>query len=406
MRNVRIAYVLTFIKHSWFWLGIWVFYYLRFTDYAGLGLIESIVITILSISEIPTGAVADLLGKRKTLALSFLIEGIGSVIMAFAPNFNILLISLPFIAIGSALYSGTLEAMVYDSLKEVRQEKIYDKVISKISTIQLLTFALSTIVGGWLYLLWPGLPYLLVGIFYLIGVGVSLLVVEPTVDTEKFSWSNYVAQSKQGFAQLFSKSDRWTSLLLIGIAAVIYMVYQVVNDILGVEFGFSPWQWSMVTMVVFFVSALGSLMTPKLIRWVGKKYSYIIATCIVGLTLIISPWLTLMIGGLSVLIRFIFTTITNNIASVWINENTDSRYRATTLSTYNLLTNLPYAITAYFLGAIMQLWSGKWFAFALGVILLVILLPMLRRDRRRPSNQASNRITNPVTIAPINITPR
>jgi len=64
MRNITIAYTLSFLWKCWFWLGIWVFYYLRFTDYAGIGFLEAVMITTATIGEIPTGAIADILGKK------------------------------------------------------------------------------------------------------------------------------------------------------------------------------------------------------------------------------------------------------------------------------------------------------------------------------------------------------
>jgi MFS family permease len=82
--NITIAYVLTFAKNTWFWLGIWIFYYLRFTNYAGIGLIETVLIVTTTLTEIPTGAVADLLGKKKTLVIAFLLEAVGAYMMAFA----------------------------------------------------------------------------------------------------------------------------------------------------------------------------------------------------------------------------------------------------------------------------------------------------------------------------------
>jgi len=70
-RNVLLSYLLAFSKTTWFWLGIWIFYYLRFTDYAGIGLIETVLIVTVTLAEIPTGAIADLIGKKKTLILPF-----------------------------------------------------------------------------------------------------------------------------------------------------------------------------------------------------------------------------------------------------------------------------------------------------------------------------------------------
>lgn len=116
--NITIAYVLTFAKNTWFWLGIWIFYYLRFTNYAGIGLIETVLIVTTTLTEIPTGAVADLLGKKKTLVIAFLLEAAGAYMMAFAPNYNIVLWSVFVMCVGGAFYSGTLDALVFDSLKQ------------------------------------------------------------------------------------------------------------------------------------------------------------------------------------------------------------------------------------------------------------------------------------------------
>ena len=70
-RNISIAYILSFAKNTWFWLGIWIFYYLKFTNYAGIGVIETVLIITMTLTEIPTGAVTDLLGK-KNFNISFL----------------------------------------------------------------------------------------------------------------------------------------------------------------------------------------------------------------------------------------------------------------------------------------------------------------------------------------------
>lgn len=70
-RNIILAYILSYLRQSCFWLGIWVYYYLRFTNYAGIGLIESIMILTMTVGEIPTGAIADLLGKKELYRLHF-----------------------------------------------------------------------------------------------------------------------------------------------------------------------------------------------------------------------------------------------------------------------------------------------------------------------------------------------
>ena len=122
-RNIKLAYYLTFCWNSLFWLGIWLLYYLKFTDYQGIGLIETTWIIISIISEIPTGAIADIFGKKYTLTFAFLLQAIGQTIMGIALNYSYLIISVVIMTLGSALFSGSYEALVYDSLKQDHKEK-------------------------------------------------------------------------------------------------------------------------------------------------------------------------------------------------------------------------------------------------------------------------------------------
>ena len=68
-RNIKLLKFILPLNQAWFWLGIWILYYLRFTNYTGIGLIEAVVITTGFIFEIPTGALADLIGKKKTIII-------------------------------------------------------------------------------------------------------------------------------------------------------------------------------------------------------------------------------------------------------------------------------------------------------------------------------------------------
>ena len=177
-RNLILPYLLAFSKNTWFWLGIWIFYYLKFTNYAGIGLIETVMITTTSLAEIPTGAVADLFGKKNTLVLSFAFEALGAILMATATNFPLLAFSVFVMCIGGALYSGTLDALVYDTLKEHGQEGTYDRKISTINTISLIAPAICGLVGGFLYVVNPRLPFLANAVGYSIGLIAALFAVQ------------------------------------------------------------------------------------------------------------------------------------------------------------------------------------------------------------------------------------
>ncbi len=91
--NIKLLYWISFFNNLWFWLGTWVLYYLLFTDYTGIGMIEMAMIISIVVFEIPSGALADLLGKKKTLILGLGIIFLGDLAMGLAPNFVVLFLS-------------------------------------------------------------------------------------------------------------------------------------------------------------------------------------------------------------------------------------------------------------------------------------------------------------------------
>jgi MFS family permease len=388
-KNIVLAYILTFCKNSWFWLGIWVFYYLQFTNYAGIGIIETVLIVTMTLTEIPTGAVADLFGKRKTLFLSFLLQAVGALWMALTPNFSGLALSVFIMGVGGTLYSGTLEALVYDTLKQNKLESTYDRTISIISSIQLIAPAVCGVIGGFLYALSPSLPFFANAFFYFLGIVTTLFLVEPLIDTEKFSWTNYVNQTKQGIKQLTKTiSIRNQTILLLSIGLIGVILDEMLYSFLGVEFGLKAESIGIVWAVIFLISAIAVQTTPFIRQSLGDKKAVILTGGVISITLIVSPILGLMFGVVSILLSSAFLAILTNLTSIIINKNTESKYRATTLSTFNMIKNIPYVLSAYFIGSLSDTISAKNSAMVLGLILIFFLL--IQMIKVKPNKQLVN----------------
>ena len=86
--------------------------------------------TIHFIFEIPSGAFADVFGRKRTLTLSKLTSILSSFLMILSANFWTTAIAIGFNAISYNLESGTREALTYDSLKSVNCENNYNKFTS------------------------------------------------------------------------------------------------------------------------------------------------------------------------------------------------------------------------------------------------------------------------------------
>lgn len=375
MKNVSIAYVLSLLWRSWFWLGIWVFYYLRFTDYAGIGFLEAVMITTASLGEIPTGAIADVVGKKKAVILAFLLGAAGNVLMAFAPSYGVLIMAIMAMTIGGAFYSGSLEALVYDSLLEEKKADIYHSVVSRMTTMQNIGMAIAAITGGYLYEINISLPFILVAVAYIVGMFISFGLMEPHIDSEKYSWKKFASQNKEGFLQLFStKRVAFLALLFLIPSSFMIATENVINDATAVELGFTSIQLGIFATVMYLFGIFASEHSSWIMKKLNSKSIYGLMLAIYISTLIFIPQTSLLIGAGLLLLRYGAATVFANYESVRINAVIDSRYRATTLSTFSLIKNIPYIFSATFIGIAMTNYGTTTFSMYFGLILVGMLV--------------------------------
>ena len=343
-----------------------------------------------TLGEIPTGVVADLFGKKTSVAVAFFLGGAGNLIMAFAPNYLILALSIITMTVGGAFYSGSLEALVYDSLKEVKQNTMYQKVLGRMTTMQNLGMAVAGITGGYLYVVHASLPFLAVAVAYLVGFIFSFYLIEPLLNTEKYSWSKFVSQNTQGFRQLFANKElAYVVILLIIPAAFMVATENVLNDATAVELGFNSVQLGVFSTILYLFGILVSERTDWFIRRVKSGWLYIVSVSLYFITLAIMPKALFFFGAFMLLARYGIQTFFGNYESIKINEIADSRFRATTLSTFSLLKNIPYALAATGIGALMSIYTAKTFSLFFGFFFVAVLFlfylarPLFTREKLR-----------------------
>ncbi len=76
--------------------------------------------------EIPTGVIADSLGRKKAMMFAFLSYIISFVIFYFFPQFTIYFLAMILFGLGEAFRSGTHKAMIFEHLKihHISQQKV------------------------------------------------------------------------------------------------------------------------------------------------------------------------------------------------------------------------------------------------------------------------------------------
>ena len=148
-RNVGLDYVHTFLSNMNMQSSIWVLY----LAYCGLhlaqiGLLEGIYHATSIVCEIPSGASADLWGRKRCMVLSNLCIAVSCVIMLFSKSFGWFAVSFAVQALGNNLNSGSEEALVYDSMKCLGQEEHYMGVYGRLNVLIEVAQGLATVAGG------------------------------------------------------------------------------------------------------------------------------------------------------------------------------------------------------------------------------------------------------------------
>ena len=126
-----------------------------------IGLAETIFHATSLLFEIPSGALADVVGRKNSLILSCLSSITGCLIMALTNGFGGVCVSFIFHALGYNFASGSGDALAYDSLKLVKKEELYERYSSNQLIIYRITSGLSTLLAGVALLLGYRTAYLI-----------------------------------------------------------------------------------------------------------------------------------------------------------------------------------------------------------------------------------------------------
>ena len=183
---------------------------------AQIGFAETVFHIVSLICEIPSGALADVFGRKKTLIISCFMRIIANFVMIASNNFALVCLSIAFNALTYNFMSGSDDALAYDSLKSVGREKDFDTYASNQLIIFRSSEGLSTLTAGFALVLGykisyaTGIFFALIQLYFLLGL--TEIRLEPK--TEKAHITKEILDCfKQSF--LFLKSQRKTFLLML-----------------------------------------------------------------------------------------------------------------------------------------------------------------------------------------------
>ena len=144
-------------------------------------LLDSAFWLTMVLTEVPTGAVADTLGRKQSQIIGMALTTGSILLFGLAPNYPLLLLANSLWAFAITFISGADMAFFYDTLRELDRETEYPKYRGWLSAVVLASIAISSALGGLLGEFNLGVTFLATAALTFLGLIFVLCLKEPTL---------------------------------------------------------------------------------------------------------------------------------------------------------------------------------------------------------------------------------
>ena len=362
--------------------GVWVVFLLsRGFSLAQVGIAEGMFHVVSFLFEVPSGMIADLLGRKRTLVVSSLCGVCSALLMAVSQDFWGICLSMVFQALMYNFCSGTQEALTYDSLKAVGREDAYLKQNAWLLGLSQTSSSISSLLGGVATLLGFFPAYAITALCSGACGAAALALAEPQVtEIQRLRTQHPFAQLgprlKEHILQSLSflrNNPRSTwKILAQGAAGVpIYLTFMYSQQHL-LDGGLPPLFLGAALMALRFGGvggmALGARVKIRLFPCV-----FWCALCCAGGTFLAGSlfWPIALLGGV---LAQGFDSLLDLRLDAALNEDFPSDQRATLVSVTSMVYSLLMIVASPISGMIGDTLGNQWTFRALGLGLLVSTL--------------------------------
>jgi len=355
--NIIKLYLIKIAKWFMLFMPIIVLFYqdngLAMQDIFTLKAVYSIAIVIL---EIPSGYLADVLGRKKTLIIGTILGFLGFVVYDFSFSFWGFLMAELVLGLGQSLISGADSALLYDSLKAMGNEKKYLKYEGRMVSVGNFAEAIAGILGGLLAEISLRTPFYGQTAIAFIGIPAAILLVEP-VRYQKISRMRMIDILGIVKYSLFKSGHlKWTIFYsaIIG-TTTLTMAWFVQPYFKMVELPLAMFGvfWALLNLSV----GITSYYAHKLEFSLGQYKTMVLITVMIPSLYIVLSQINALWGIAILFLFYLVRGFATPILKDYINKLTESNIRATVLSVRNFMIRIVFAGVGPFLGWYTDIFS-------------------------------------------------
>jgi len=236
--------------------------------------------------EIPTGAIADIFGRKPSVLIGAFVEGIAIFSIFFLENYYTLLFAFALIGFGSTFNSGARDAWITDLIKSKRKNFLHD-YFSKRNSLDSFGLIVAGILGVFLVKTFGvSIIWIVAGASYFITIFL-LSFAEEDFKRKKTKIRNSLKEISKQSKKSLTYSRKHPILFLFLIASAILVFAGVFGgDLAWVTFlqdlGFPDYAFGYMLSAMGLIGVFAPIVSMKLMKK-GKERQFILSSIILGI---------------------------------------------------------------------------------------------------------------------------
>lgn len=342
-------------------------------------LLQLIFGAVLLAFDIPAGFFADRFSRKLSLLIGGAIIVTAVISYGLSRDFTDMLIAEIIFGIGLAFCNGADQALLYESLRELEEEHLYEALVRRISLLQLLAMAGFALLGGFLGEFNIRYPYIAeAGVFFLFII-CAVFFVEPKrgLESKKFGFLEAVGHAR-ALREHPLRFDLQLILVALTFSALQLMLwfYQPIFDLYEIP----VWANGIFFSFAHLVGAGASLTSMRLERLAGGYPRVLLVPLLLAISIYFVVGLVNSIFVIGALMVFQFARGWNNtLLQAELNRNIESDVRATMLSLRTFAERFT-SMLMLGLGAILSGFLGaRETLLVSGIVMLTLSAPIIRK---------------------------
>ena len=349
-RNLRLYPLYQAFRSALFWLPVFFLYFLSVVSLEEALLLEAVYYLTVVAAEVPSGYLADRLGRRPTLVLSCAFEVAAAITFALTGSFAPFLAAQLLKAGGHALNSGADSALLFDSLRVLGREREVGERESRAFSWGLTATAGASLVGG----LSAGFDLRVAWVLSALASTCAGLVAwrfaEPGVP-DGVSLAAPAAALRRVGAHLRDPVLRWVFAFTVGMVVLNHVPYELFQPYIGLLLGDAGEGYAATPAVAGLLAAAMALLgaaasrAAMTVRGRLRVYPSLLAAMAIQLAIIAAMGATLAWWVLLlVLLRSVPMGLLNPIVMAEVHPRVDTAVRATYLSMQSFAGRLAFGV--------------------------------------------------------------